>query len=294
MEWGEEETSNPAPGPGLCRGQRRPPGFLYLLMARTCAELGALIQGLFLPPNGSVGFTSVPARLNHLWPEIMLMYPWRMGCGLHTRDAQLTLRVPVAFFSGGEGPAKLAQASLWIPGTSAQSPGSWPNLGWVLEGCQDLEVRPQFPVQRPGKSVGPWVPAKISGSKTSTDENSPSCPMVPFWQSKRLPREAVSGFNSLLSWGCVMLGMRGTAQLMSSCCESESLLGQETQKGPINSRCPDSLFKMDEEIFSPSFSVLQMWMPAFGGGIKWGSAPLRDVPGCPPWGGIMLWFHAHR
>lgn len=60
-----------------------------------------------------------------------------------------------------------------------------------------------------------------------------------------------------------MLGMRGTAQLMSSCCESESPLGQGTQKRPINSGCPDSLFKMNEKIFSPPFSVLQMWKPAY-------------------------------
>lgn len=57
MERGEEETSNPAPRPGLGRGPWRPPGFLYLLLACTCVELGALIQGLFLPPNGSIDFT---------------------------------------------------------------------------------------------------------------------------------------------------------------------------------------------------------------------------------------------
>lgn len=158
---------------------------------------------------------------------------------------------------------------------------------WVgsLEGCQDLEICPQFLVQRPGKSVGPWDPSKISGSGTSTDENWPSCPILPFWQSKHFPRGAVSGFNSLPSWGCLILGRRGTAGLTCSCCETEAPLGQETRSGPINSGCPDSLFKMDEKMFSPPLSVLQMWSPVYGGGVKWGSAQLRDVPewplGCP-------------
>lgn len=126
----------------------------------------------------------------HPRPKIVLAHPWHMGCGVHTRSAQL--RMPVAFFSAGEGPAERAQASLRIPDTSAQSPVSWPNLGWVLEGCQDLEIWPQFLVQRPGKSIGPWDPSKISGSGTSTDENWPSCPILPFWQSKHYPRGAVS------------------------------------------------------------------------------------------------------
>lgn len=33
------------------------------LMALTCGELSALIQGLFLLPNGFIGFTCIPARL---------------------------------------------------------------------------------------------------------------------------------------------------------------------------------------------------------------------------------------
>lgn len=82
-----------------------------------------------------------------------------------------------------------------------------------------------------------------------------------------------------------MLGRRGTARLTSSCCETEAPLGQETRRGPINSGCPDSLFKMDEKMFSPPLSVLQMWLPVYGGDVKRGSAQLRDVPewplGCP-------------
>lgn len=80
-----------------------------------------------------------------LWPKIMLVHPQPMGCGVHTTDAQSTLEMPVAFFSRGAGTAKLAQASLRIPGTSPQSSGSWPNLGWVLEEGQGLEAWPQFP-----------------------------------------------------------------------------------------------------------------------------------------------------
>lgn len=178
-----------------------------------------------------------------------------MGCVEHTR--------PVAPFSDGEGTVKLAEASLWIPVTSAQSPGSWPNLGWVLERGQGLDVWPQFPVQRSWSASWPLGSCQDLGKRTSKDENRPRCLILPFWQSKYLPHEADSGFNSLPSCGCLMLGLRGTAQLMSSCCESESRWGQETQKGPINCRCPDSLFKMVEKIFSPPSSLLQMWLPAY-------------------------------
>lgn len=69
----KKKHSDLAPGPGLCRGRHLPAinhrcsGHLVSctthLMALTCAELSALIQGLVLPPNGSTGFTSVAARL---------------------------------------------------------------------------------------------------------------------------------------------------------------------------------------------------------------------------------------
>lgn len=74
MEWGEKETQRPSSRAWPVQGAAGATWFPDLLMAGTCAELAALIRGLFLPPKGSIGFTSVPARLNHLQPEIMLGY----------------------------------------------------------------------------------------------------------------------------------------------------------------------------------------------------------------------------